>query len=241
MYIISACLCGVNCKYNGKNNLNDRCLKLFREGKAVLVCPEQLGGLQTPRNPVELNNMVSEVLENNGKALSNKGKDVTKQFLNGAYETLKIAKELGATKAILKEGSPSCGSNLVYDGTFTGDKIKGKGITAYLLEKEGITVFSDEDLEVDNSKLVYLNEFDREKAKKRKLFELGEESEDEEEYFDLTENLADMSDLPPKVEENVKKLMISLACDLMGFEEVDEIAEATGLSVEEVEEILDGK
>ncbi|WP_026885355.1 DUF523 domain-containing protein [Clostridium beijerinckii] len=240
MYIISACLCGVNCKYSGKNNLSDRCLKLFREGKAVLVCPEQLGGLQTPRNPVELNNTASEVLEGNGKALSNKGEDVTKQFIDGAYETLKIAKELGATKAILKEGSPSCGSNFVYDGTFTGNKIKGKGITALLLENEGITVFSDEDLEVNNSKLVYLDEFDREKAKKRRLFELGEEEESYgEEYFDLTENLTDMSELPPSVEENVKKLMISLARDLMGFEEIDEIAEATGLSVEEVEEILE--
>ena len=241
MYIISACLCGVNCRYDGKNNSNDRCLKLFKEGKAVLVCPEQLGGLQTPRNPVELNNLVSEVVDGKGKAISNKDQDVTKQFLNGAYETLKIARELGATKAILKEGSPSCGANLVYDGTFTGNKIKGKGITAYILEKEGITVFSDEDLEVNNSKLVYLNEFDREKAKKRRLFELGEESENEEEYFDLTENLTEMSDLPESVEENVKKLMISLARDLMGFEELDEIAEATGLSIEEIKEILDEK
>lgn len=239
MYIISACLCGVNCKYNGQNNLNERCLKLFRDGKAVLVCPEQLGGLQTPRNPVELMNIASEVVEDEGKALSNKGEDVTKQFLNGAYETLKIAKELGATKAILKEGSPSCGSNFIYDGTFTGNKINGKGITAYLLESQGITVFSDEDLEANNSKLVYLNEFDREKAKKRKLFELGEESEDEEEYFDLNGNLEDMADLPPKVEENVKRLIVSLARDLMGFEEVDEIAEATGLSIEEVQEILE--
>ena len=240
MYVISACLCGVNCKYSGKNNLNERCLKLFREGKAVLVCPEQLGGLPTPRNPVELNGTASEVLEGNGKALNNKGEDVTKQFINGAYETLKIAKEIGATKAILKEGSPSCGANFVYDGTFTGNKIKGNGITALLLENEGITVFSDEDLEVNNSKLVYLNEFDREKAKKRRLFEQGEEEEAYgEEYFDLTENLTDMSELPPRVEENVKKLMISLARDLMGFEEIDEIAEATGLSIEEVEEILD--
>jgi uncharacterized protein YbbK (DUF523 family) len=237
MYVISACLCGVNCKYSGKNNTSDRCLKLFREGKAVLVCPEQLGGLSTPRNPVELNNVASEVIEGNGKALSNQGEDVTEQFLKGAYETLRIANELGATKAILKEGSPSCGANFVYDGTFTGNKIKGKGITAQLLENEGITIFSDEDLEVSNSKLVYINEFDREKAKKRKLFELAEEEEDEE-YFDLTENLADMSELPPRVEENVKKLMISLAHDLMGFEEMDEIAEATGLSIEEVEEIL---
>lgn len=238
MYIISACLCGVNCKYNGENNLSDRCMKLFREGKAVLVCPEQLGGLPTPRNPVELNNVASEVIEGNGKALSNQGEDVTKQFLNGAYETLKIARELGVTKAILKEGSPSCGANFVYDGTFTGNRIEGKGITTQILENEGITVFSDEDLEVNNDKLVYLSEFDREKAKKRKLFEQGEE-EEEEEYFDLTENLTDMSELPPSVEENVKKLMISLARDLMGFEEIDEIAEATGLSIEEVEEILD--
>ncbi len=238
MYIISACLCGVNCKYNGENNLSERCMKLFREGKAVLVCPEQLGGLSTPRDPVELNNEAGEVINGNGKALSNQGEDVTKQFIDGAYETLRIAKELGATKAVLKEGSPSCGSNYIYDGTFSGNKIKGKGITAQVLENEGITVFSDEDLEVNNSKLVYLNEFDREKAKKRKIFEMGEE-EDEEEYFDLTENLSDMSELPPSVEENVKKLMISLARDLMGFEEIDEIAEATGLSIEEVEEILD--
>lgn len=239
MYIISACLCGVNCKYNGNDNLNQRCLKLFKEGKAVLVCPEQLGGLSTPRNPVELDNTASEIIEGNGKALSNKGEDVTKQFLNGAYETLKIAKELGATKAILKEGSPSCGTNFVYDGTFTGNKIKGKGITAKILEDAGIIIFSDEDLDVSNSKLVYLSEFDREKAKKRKLFEMDEEDDEEEEYFDLTENLADISDLPPRVETNVKKLMVSLAHDLMGFEEIDEIAEATGLSVEEVEEILD--
>lgn len=239
MYIISACLCGVNCKYNGKSNTDERCLKLFREGKAVLVCPEQLGGLTTPRNPVELNNTASQVLEGDGKALNNQGEDVTKQFLNGAYETLKIAKELGVSRAILKEGSPSCGCNFIYDGTFTGNKIKGKGITAQLLENEGIIVFSEEDLKVNNSKLVYLNEFDREKAKKRKLFELGEDENYEEEYFDLTGNLSDMPDLPPRVEENVKKLMISLAHDLMGFDEADEIAEATGLSIEEVEEILD--
>ena len=238
MYIISACLCGVNCRYDGKNNTNERCLKLFKEGKAVLVCPEQLGGLQTPRDPVELNSPASQVIDGDGKAISTKGEVMTKQFLDGAYETLKIARMLGSTKAILKEGSPSCGSNFVYDGTFTRNKIEGKGITAYLLEKEGMTVFSDEDLEVNNNKLVYLNEFDREKAKKRRLFELEEEMEEGEEYFDLTENLSEMSDLPPKVEENVKKLMISLAHDLMGFEELDEIAEATGLSIEEVKEIL---
>ena len=238
MYIISACLCGVNCKYSGKNNLNEKCMKLFREGKAILVCPEQLGGLQTPRNPVELDSCAKEVVEGDGKAVDNSGNDVTKQFLDGAYETLRIAKEAGINKAILKEGSPSCGCNLVYDGTFCGNKIEGKGVTAYILEQEGINVISDEDLEESDKKLVYLKGYNREKAKKIKLFKEDNEDEDVE-YFDLTENLADMSDLPESVETNVKRLMISLAKDLMGFEENDEIAEATGLTIEEVEEILE--
>lgn len=238
IYIISACLCGVNCKYSGKNNLNERCMKLFKEGKAILVCPEQLGGLSTPRNPAELDSSAKEVVEYDGKVVDNTGKDVTKQFLDGAYETLRIAKEAGINKAILKEGSPSCGCNFVYDGTFSGNKIEGKGVTAYILEQEGINVVSDEDLEESDKKLVYLNGYNREKAKKIKLFKEDNEDEDSE-YFDLTENLADMSDLPESVEINVKRLMISLAKDLMGFEENDEIAEATGLTIEEVEKILE--
>lgn len=241
MYLISACLCGVNCKYSGKNNLNATCLKLLREGKAMLICPEQLGGLSTPRNPAELNSSAEDVIDGKGKVIDNKGNDVTEYFVRGAYEALNIAQETGITKAILKEGSPSCGCNTVYDGTFSGNKIEGKGLTAYLFEKEGITVFSDEDTEKSNDKLVYLDKFDREKAKKRKLFRLSEEDEDEGslEYLDLTENLQDMSDMPPQVERNVKRLMVSLAKDLMGFEEIDEIAEATGLPLEEVQKIVD--
>lgn len=235
MYIISACLCGVNCKYNGKNNLNERCLKLFRKGKAVLVCPEQLGGLTTPRKPAEI---VLDKSCNDKKVFNNNGEDVTNQFIRGAEETLKIAKELGVKKAILKEGSPSCGANYIYDGTFSGNKIRGKGITAELLESEGISVFSDEDLQVNNDKLVYLDQFNREKAKKRREFEADEEDEYEEEYFDLTESLEDDSELPETVEKNVRRLMVSLAKDLMGFEEEDEISEATGLTIEQVREIL---
>ncbi|SFC54300.1 DUF523 domain-containing protein [Clostridium uliginosum] len=240
MYIISACLCGVNCKYNGENNLNENCAKLFREGKAVLVCPEQLGGLCTPRRPTELNDLSSEILNGNGKAMNDEGIDVTEGFLKGAYETLKIAKEVKATKAILKENSPSCGVNFVYDGSFKGDKIEGMGITAYLLTKEGIDVFSEEDLEPNRDKLVYLNQYDRNKANKRRSFKL-EEDYQELETLDLTDNLGDFSDLPPKVQENVKKLMISLAEDLMGFTDIDEIAEATGLSIEEVKEVKDNE
>ena len=148
MYLISACLCGVNCKYNGLNNLNDKCLELLRKGEALLVCPEQLGGLNTPRIPSETLGNAKDIKElNKGKVINKEGKDVTKEFLKGAKEALKIAKEANIKKAILKESSPSCGSNFVYDGSFTGNKIKGKGITAYLLEKEGIEIISEKDLD----------------------------------------------------------------------------------------------
>lgn len=148
MYLISACLCGVNCKYNGLNNLNDKCLELLRKGEALLVCPEQLGGLNTPRIPSEILGNAKDIIElNKGKVINKEGKDVTNEFLKGAKEALKIAKEANIKKAILKESSPSCGSNFVYDGSFTGNKIKGKGITAYLLEKEGIEIISEKDLD----------------------------------------------------------------------------------------------
>lgn len=137
MYLISACLCGVNCKYSGGNNLNSKCVKLLNEGKALLVCPEQLGGLSTPRTP-------AEIKEN--KIITKDNIDVTVQFNKGAREALMIAKQANITKAILKEGSPSCGSKFIYDGTFTGKKIKGEGITCKLLKKNGINVISSDDI-----------------------------------------------------------------------------------------------
>lgn len=147
MYIISACLCGVNCKYSGKNNLNSKCVDIFKNGEAILVCPEQLGGLSTPRNPAEIQGTSKGVLSGRDVILDNENIDVTKEFLKGAYETLYIAKLSNATKAILKEGSPSCGVNYIYDGSFSGRKIKGKGLTAIILENNGINVMSDTDLE----------------------------------------------------------------------------------------------
>ena len=146
MYLISSCLCGVNCKYNGSNNLNSKCLDLFKEGKAILICPEQLGGLLTPRTPAEIQGDSEGVLNGNNKIITKKGLDVTKEFLKGAYETLHIAKLSKINKAILKEGSPSCGVNYIYDGNFNGTKIKGKGLTATILEKNGIDIISDIDL-----------------------------------------------------------------------------------------------
>lgn len=140
MMIISACLCGCDCKYNGKNNKNESCVELLKRGKAVLVCPEQLGGMTTPRVP-------SEIIKNDGNisVISKEGKDVSKEFKKGAKEALKIAKLVDAKVAILKDGSPSCGSKYIYDGTFSGNKVKGEGITAKLFMENGIEVFSEDE------------------------------------------------------------------------------------------------
>ncbi|MCQ2969377.1 MAG: DUF523 domain-containing protein [Clostridium sp.] len=148
MYLISACLCGVNCKYNGSNNYNQKCNKLFMSGKAILICPEQLGGLTTPRVPSELQANARDIIKNNGKVITKEGLDVTMEFIKGAKEVMKIAKKLPISAAILKEGSPSCGVNFIYDGTFNGNRIKGKGITTEMLNEIGIKTLSEKDLEV---------------------------------------------------------------------------------------------
>lgn len=141
MILISACLVGVNCKYNGSNNLDEKIKKLFKEGHAILVCPEQLGGLSTPRVPCE-------IVDYNKKTVVNKfGKDVSEEFLKGANETLKITKELGINIAILKQRSPSCGFGEIYDGTFSGNIKKGNGITANLLLQNGIKIFTEESID----------------------------------------------------------------------------------------------
>lgn len=148
MIIISACLCGVNCKYNGKNNLKDGVEKLLKEGMLIPVCPEQLGGMETPREPHEIvESTALEVLRGNGKVLSITGKDSTDKFIKGAYETLRIAKDLGVTEAILKSNSPSCGFGTVYDGNFSGKKIKGNGITSELLKRENIKIYNEKYIE----------------------------------------------------------------------------------------------
>ncbi|MGL4569744.1 MAG: DUF523 domain-containing protein [Clostridium sp.] len=141
MIIISACLCGCNCKYNGTNNENEQCIKLFKDRKAVLICPEQLGGMTTPRLPSEIRKIhgVEEVF-------TNANENVTNNFIRGAKESLNIAKLVNAKVAILKNGSPSCGSSLIYDGTFQNKKIKGEGFTAKLLRKNGIKVYGEDEI-----------------------------------------------------------------------------------------------
>lgn len=139
--IVSACLVGVNCKYNGENNDNDKVKEYLKDKKFIIICPEQLGGLTTPRNPSEIIN-----IDGNRRVLTYDNIDVTKNFINGAEESLKIAKIYNCKKALLKEGSPSCGCNFIYDGTFSGKKVPGKGLTATLFEENNIEVFSEKEL-----------------------------------------------------------------------------------------------
>jgi len=148
MIIVSACLCGINCKYDGGNNLDERVLILLKEGKAIPVCPEQLGGQKTPRAPREIvKGNGRDVLEGKARILGPCGDDVTSGFIKGAYETLKIAQIAGASIAILKARSPSCGTPEIYNGTFNGVKRQGNGVTAELLLESGIKVFTEENLD----------------------------------------------------------------------------------------------
>lgn len=146
MFIVSACLAGVKCKYNAKDNCEPKIQALLGREKVQLVCPEQLGGLTTPRPPAEIvSGSGEDVLSGKAKVVTKNGVDVTDSFVRGAKETLRIAQLSGAKGAILKEGSPSCGSSLIYDGTFQGVKQPGQGVTAALLRKEGLRVYSEND------------------------------------------------------------------------------------------------
>lgn len=143
--IVSACFAGINCRYDRKNNKIEEIRKLVREGKAIPVCPEQMGGLPTPRNPAEIvGGDGDDVLDGKAKVIDRQGNDVTQQFVEGAREALAMAKAVGAKEAVLKERSPSCGSCMIYDGTFRKSKKEGSGVTAALLRRHGIQVVSEE-------------------------------------------------------------------------------------------------
>ncbi|MED4782165.1 DUF523 domain-containing protein [Brevibacillus choshinensis] len=145
MKMISACLIGCECRYDQKSCLDQELEQLLREGKVIPVCPEQLGGLPTPRPPAEIvGGDGFDVLDGNARIVDQKGNDVTEEFLMGAQQALKLAQTIGATSAILKENSPSCGSTFVYDGTFSGKKVTGTGVTAALFRRNGIDVESEQ-------------------------------------------------------------------------------------------------
>lgn len=147
MILVSACLLGINCKYNGDNNKDLKVLEYLKDKEFIIVCPEQLGGMSTPRDSSEIIRLDGDaVINGETSVITNKRLDVTRKFKLGANETLKIAKLYNCTEAILKEGSPSCGSNYIYDGTFTGKKRDGIGVTTSLLKHNGIKVISEKEI-----------------------------------------------------------------------------------------------
>lgn len=146
MILVSACLLGENCKYNGGNNKNQKVLDFLNGKEYKAICPEVLGGLDTPRDASEIKGNAKRILSGCGKVVSCKGKDVTDEFLKGAKVSLEIAKSNNSKIAILKAKSPSCGKGTIYDGSFSGKKISGNGLTAQLLMDNGIDVFTEEEI-----------------------------------------------------------------------------------------------
>ena len=141
MKLVSACLVGVNCNFEGKNWLNPKLFEEFAKGDLFPVCPEVLGGLPVPRVPAEIQGgHGADVLDGKAKVVNMEGVDVTCQFMKGASEVLRIAQTIGAKEALLTEKSPSCGCGLIFDGSFSDKFISGDGVTAALLKKNGIKV-----------------------------------------------------------------------------------------------------
>ena len=148
MKLVSACLLGVRCAWDGSARYrNEKVVELATSETVVPVCPEQLGGLPTPRITQEIvGGSGKDVIDGTARVVNKKGEDVTEFFLKGAQEVLRIARLLGADEFIGKQRSPSCGCGKIYSGSFTGGVIEGDGVTTALLKMNGIKVVSDEDL-----------------------------------------------------------------------------------------------
>lgn len=136
--LVSACLLGVRCRYNGGGVLDPGIVKLMKEHHLIPVCPEIMGGLATPRTPAE---------RVGGQVRTRDGADVTDAYERGAKEALRLARLYDCHAAILKERSPSCGSGRIYDGTFTGVLTHGDGVCAACLKEHGIKVYGESQIE----------------------------------------------------------------------------------------------
>ncbi|QAT16614.1 purine nucleoside phosphorylase [Candidatus Velamenicoccus archaeovorus] len=144
--MVSACLAGVNCVYDGSHNRQSHFAGLLHDGEVFLFCPEVLGGMRIPHPPSEIRGGDGfAVLEGRARVVSRDGRDVTEFFLLGARKTLAFARKHGVKTAVMKAKSPSCGCGKIYDGTFTKTLIPGFGVTAALLKQNGIEVVSDEE------------------------------------------------------------------------------------------------
>ena len=136
--IVSACLAGDNCKYNGGNNLNQKMMDFLKVHEMIKVCPEVLGGLPTPRAPAEIAG---------GQVMNIQGKNITKEFTIGAQKAFEIVRKENPDLIILQSRSPSCGIKQIYDGTFSGNKIPGHGLFAELCINAGYRVLDIEDID----------------------------------------------------------------------------------------------
>ncbi len=136
--LVSACLLGVKCRYDGRDNFFHKLSALKEKHTLIPVCPEIMGGLPTPRAPSEVQD---------GRVISNAGDDVTENFRRGAMEALRLAEFFGCGCAVLKERSPSCGLGSIYDGTFSKTLVPGSGVTAALLTENGITVYGESEID----------------------------------------------------------------------------------------------
>lgn len=139
--LVSECLLGRPVRYDGKSKAVDHTLlkQWKNEGRLVIICPEVSGGLSIPRDPAEI--------QHDGRVITITDTNVTNEFTRGARVALNLCQQHNIKFAILKESSPSCGSNFVYSGKFNGEKRQGKGITSQLLEKQGVRVFSENEID----------------------------------------------------------------------------------------------
>lgn len=147
-YVVSACLAGARSRFDGTSKRSARVERLVRDGEAIPVCPEQLGGLPTPRPATEIaGGGGAAVLADRARVLTANGSDLTANFLRGAEEAAALAELFGATSAILKSRSPSCGCGAVYDGSFKDRVVDGDGVLTALLRRKGLKVMTEEEFE----------------------------------------------------------------------------------------------
>ncbi|MEB5476830.1 2-thiouracil desulfurase family protein [Acinetobacter pollinis] len=150
MILVSACLAGESVRYNATDALNKTVKRLVAEKKAIMICPELLAGFSTPRPPAEIKGGDGhDVLKGFAKVIEKTGKDVTQQYIDGARKALEFAKKHHVTHVVLKEGSPSCGSDYIYNGEFNGQTNVGVGVTTALFRQHHIQVVSEHYLSVD--------------------------------------------------------------------------------------------
>ena len=146
LVLVSACLAGCACRHDGSSNPDPQVARLVAEGRAIQVCPERDVGLPTPRPPAEIvGGDGHDVLAGRARVMTADGIDVTETYIKGARRALQVARSAGATRAILKARSPSCGKGTIYDGTFSHERTEGDGVTAALLMQHGIQVVTEQD------------------------------------------------------------------------------------------------